>query len=653
MFIVLILITLYRYGSTSMIFSKSDIETILSENSIQSTYIPNLYLKRNVWNASVCHHLKLNLSNVNYNLCIKILKLSYPGLLNETTPIFLPRRNVSVEINSLHLKKAGGYVMDFEDLSFVKGYIHEGRFYGTIQINSEVYYVEPTINFNRANANPKSGKAVVYKKPHSSFFDEINGTFSFGFEIFNMNIGSNYGRPQKITGKSCLLSVVMDNSFIKAVGGGSIDLAIQKFLLNFDEVNSILRSTDFDNDRIPDNVGVTIGLIAVLDSSDPNLGGITLLPVDTPVNPLEVLQTFAALSITRHACLNILLLGHPFIEQYLGVSFTATKNIFDRFGNGDMLPQPLVDVNLVHEIAHSFGSDHDSHDCLKGYIMSPKTAIPATLINFQFSPCSKRDISAVLRKQGDCLLDFVKPFCGNQIVETGEECDCGSSYHCSIKDPCCYPRDSTQQCKVNRNTYECHPSEDLCCTSTCQYKNLTHVGLNCTNLRNKCPCPGKECTCGMFGTCIGDECHSFECTRLGLKECHCPIDEMSEFCETCCMDANGACFNSRIISDILIKSNQSFTLRTQVSFVDTTIREVETICNDVSCFHLNFQQFPINSFCAYQGKVGICVKARCTLPPYVPNRLPALREPTSTDCGCTLEHLNAWIILILINIIIT
>ncbi|KAK9687404.1 hypothetical protein QE152_g36297 [Popillia japonica] len=533
-----------------MIFSKSDVDSILSENSIQSTYIPNLHLKRNTWNQTICHHLTLNLSNVSYNLCIKIFKLSYPGLLNETTPIYLPLSNVSVEINSLLLNRASGYVTGFEDLSFVKGYIHENCFYGTIQINSDVYYIDPAISFNKIKPKPKSGEAVVYKKPRSSFFDEINGTYSFTFDIFNINLDPNYGRPQKITGKSCLLSVALDNSFVKAIGGGNMKLAVQKSLLHFDEVNSILRSADFDNDGIPDNVGVSIGFIASLDSPNPNVGGITLLPVDQPVNPLEVLQAFASLNIARYTCLNVLLLGHPFIEQYLGVSFTGTKNIFDRFkhvgicaghsifvpslnalvitfrfGNGDVLPQPLINVNLVHEIAHSFGSDHDSKDCLKGYIMSPRTAVPANLTNFQFSPCSKRDISTMLRKQGDCLMDFVNPFCGNEIVEADEECDCGSSYNCAIKDPCCYPRDSTQQCKVNRKTYDCHPAEDLCCTNTCQYKNLAHFGINCTNLRNKCPCSGKECTCGIFGTCIKNECHSFECTRLGLKQCQCPLND--------------------------------------------------------------------------------------------------------------------------------
>lgn len=219
-----------------------------------------------------------------------------------------------------------------------------------------------------------------------------------------------------------------------------MDKAINRILFNFDEVNAILRTADFDGDRVPDNIGITIGLVAGLNSSDPKLGSISFTPIDKPVNPLEILQRFATFTIVRQSCLNILLIGQPFIEQYLGVSFTATKNIFDRFknvgicagnsvftpslnslvvtykfGNGDLLPKPLVDINLVHEIAHSFGSDHDEGNCLKGYIMSPKTAIPSVLENFEFSSCSKRDISAVLRKQGDCLLDIKDPFCGNGL----------------------------------------------------------------------------------------------------------------------------------------------------------------------------------------------------------------------------------------------
>ncbi|KRT78417.1 hypothetical protein AMK59_7473, partial [Oryctes borbonicus] len=655
MFIILFFIASYQYGLCSIIFSRADINSILSNYSIQSTYISTLHSKRHVWNSSVCHYLKLKLAYVEYNFCIKALKLSYPGLINETTPVFLPHSNSSVTIDDLMLKMANGYAMDFEDLSFVKGYIHQDRFYGTIQVMSSVYYVEPATHFDVASADPKSDGAIIYQKPNSSIFDEINGTFKFAFEIFNVDMAANIGRPQKVNGKTCLSTLVIDNSFVQAVGNGSADHAIQRLLQNFDEVNAILRSADFDNDRIPDNVGISIGMIATMDSPSPHLGSISRTPIDQPVNPIEILQKFAMITLARLACLNILVIGHPFIDHFLGVSFTATKNIFDRFkhvgicagnsifipslnalvvtyrfANGDMLPKPLIDVNLVHEISHSFGSDHDAGNCLKGYIMSPKTAIPSRLINFQFSPCSKRDISAVLRKQGDCLLEYAKPFCGNGIVEYGEQCDCGSSYHCAINDPCCYPRDSLNQCKVNRRIHQCHPAEDFCCTSACTYKDLTHIGLDCSNIQNRCPCSNKDCTCGISGTCIGSECHSFECTRIGLVECQCPIASQP-YCETCCMDSDGICLKSQVIAARLITSNPNFTLTSDVSFVNVRSEIVETICNDNNCFTLNFHRFRSNDFCTYHGKVGICLKSRCMLPSYVPNRLPVIQKSVRSN----------------------
>lgn len=124
------------------------------------------------------------------------------------------------------------------------------------------------------------------------------------------------------------------------------------------------------------------------------------------------------------------------------------------------------------------------------------------------------------------------------------------------------------------------------------------------------------------------------------------------FCQTCCMHINGTCFNSRVISEILIKANQNFTLRTEISFTDSIIQKAETICNKLTCFHLNFHHFPENSYCTYQGKVGICIKSRCILPPFIPSRLPFIRQSTITGCGNSLEYLQTWIILILINMTI-
>jgi disintegrin and metalloproteinase domain-containing protein 10 len=64
--------------------------------------------------------------------------------------------------------------------------------------------------------------------------------------------------------------------------------------------------------------------------------------------------------------------------------------------------------------------------------------------NSKFSPCSVGNISNVLdamvdNKKRNCFTISAGAFCGNKIVEAGEECDCGyDNDECT--DTCCYPR---------------------------------------------------------------------------------------------------------------------------------------------------------------------------------------------------------------------
>lgn len=66
-----------------------------------------------------------------------------------------------------------------------------------------------------------------------------------------------------------------------------------------------------------------------------------------------------------------------------------------------------------------------------------------------FSSCSAEDFEKLtLSKGGNCLLNIPKPdeaysapFCGNKLVDSGEECDCGTPkvsvifYICFVKLP--------------------------------------------------------------------------------------------------------------------------------------------------------------------------------------------------------------------------
>ena len=48
---------------------------------------------------------------------------------------------------------------------------------------------------------------------------------------------------------------------------------------------------------------------------------------------------------------------------------------------------------------------------------------------------------------------YTGPYCGNQLVEDGEECDCGTAAQCILRDRCCTPQggvDSDAECTFAR-----------------------------------------------------------------------------------------------------------------------------------------------------------------------------------------------------------
>lgn len=76
----------------------------------------------------------------------------------------------------------------------------------------------------------------------------------------------------------------------------------------------------------------------------------------------------------------------------------------------------------------------------------------------------------------NCFNASSDAFCGNKIVEAGEECDCGYDDN-ECNDPCCYPRiisvrdrsenRSAGGCKRRADT-ECSPSQGPCCNNKCK-----------------------------------------------------------------------------------------------------------------------------------------------------------------------------------------
>ncbi|GMT01179.1 hypothetical protein PENTCL1PPCAC_23353, partial [Pristionchus entomophagus] len=93
------------------------------------------------------------------------------------------------------------------------------------------------------------------------------------------------------------------------------------------------------------------------------------------------------------------------------------------------------------------------------------------------------------------------PICGNGIVETGEECDCGyDEKECEeAGDKCCGPAHFSDGlgCKLKKGAF-CSPSQGGCCNEDCYLKGYgeecaeeTDCALSskCTGWSYVCPSP--------------------------------------------------------------------------------------------------------------------------------------------------------------------
>lgn len=197
---------------------------------------------------------------------------------------------------------------------------------------------------------------------------------------------------------------------------------------------------------------------------------------------------------------------------------------------------------FVHESGHTFGAFHDCTRATCGtrdtccplgattcdaegrFIMNPTTSKGIS----HFSPCSIGNICSGLKRKmvkGGCLTDNknVKTItgsqCGNGIVETGEDCDCGGEQGCR-DNRCC----DAKTCKFTRGSV-CDPFNEDCCSRECKFASSGTVcrastgecdpDETCTGDRASCP----EDTHKDDGASCGDglNCASGQCTSRDLQ----------------------------------------------------------------------------------------------------------------------------------------
>ncbi|KAJ1338492.1 disintegrin and metalloproteinase domain-containing protein 17 [Microdochium nivale] len=269
---------------------------------------------------------------------------------------------------------------------------------------------------------------------------------------------------------------------------------------------------------------------------------------------------------------------------------------------------------FAHETGHTFGAVHDctSGACSDGssnmqqccplsqgtcdarqqFIMNPSTGNQLT----RFSPCTIGNICTGLLRQsvdGSCMTDnrnvpiISEAQCGNGIVETGEDCDCGGSASCA-QNNCCDAR----TCKY-KGSAVCDPTNEDCCTNQCQFASngtVCRASTGSCDPQESCPGSSAKCpedkkatdgdTCGASGASLS--CASGQCTSRDLQ-CRTMVGALLTNNETYACNSQGCKLSCR--SPQLGNNNfgQTTCMVMQQYFLDGTPCDGGGKCNRGQC----------------------------------------------------------------------
>ena len=244
--------------------------------------------------------------------------------------------------------------------------------------------------------------------------------------------------------------------------------------------------------------------------------------------------------------------------------------------NEGRLVHPLVSqLTLAHEIGHSMGSPHDSgapgspclpNDSGGNFIMFYLKQGGHLPRHHTFSNCSVGNISRVLdyiadRGHFNCFAEKGSPFCGNGVVESGEQCDCGLTIH-DCRDRCCWPRHPPPSAGPRRKTFGCRhrpgaacsPSQGPCCDLTTCATVPAEANITCRPA-DECTlpslCDGGSTSCpqsprrpdltpcgGGSRVCQSGRCTGSVCLSAGLLPCQLTAEDAagdrSRLCQVGC-----------------------------------------------------------------------------------------------------------------------
>ncbi|TQV91503.1 disintegrin-like metalloprotease [Cordyceps javanica] len=355
------------------------------------------------------------------------------------------------------------------------------------------------------------------------------------------SIGSIEGCPK--TKKVALVGLATDCTYWGVFGSKD---AIQKHVLGVVNKASELYESTF-------KISLAVRNLTVIEANCSS-GGTSATPWNVDCSPsfsiTDRLNTFSAWrgkSLDKNAYWTLLTKCPT--DNAVGLAWRGQlcrQGSAPNGGTNDTIASANVVVNgpnewqiFAHETGHTFGAVHDctpdqcpvkptaqsccplkANQCDAGgqFIMNPSTANGIT----QFSPCTIGNICSGLKGnvKSDCLTDnrnvetITESFCGNGIVEPGEDCDCGGPDSCGTN-KCCNPK----TCKFSQGSV-CDRANEDCCTDDCQFASSSTV---CRASTSECDpeekCPGDSAKCPpdehkKSGESCGNglECASGQCT---------------------------------------------------------------------------------------------------------------------------------------------
>uniref|UniRef100_A0A915MEZ2 Metalloendopeptidase n=1 Tax=Meloidogyne javanica TaxID=6303 RepID=A0A915MEZ2_MELJA len=294
-------------------------------------------------------------------------------------------------------------------------------------------------------------------------------------------------------------------------------------------------------------------------------------PIQSDVNAVDILDSFSAEEGTNSTCLTILITAKSLQSGVVGLAnigdpdrrgVCAVKKLNNSHymntalvtvrRRSDLMITRVVDLVLAHELGHSWGSIHDDEmqdECVPKnsrdgrFVMWESANTGYDKNNYQFSSCSIRSIHRVLYSLAHrCFVEEKKAFCGNGILEEGEQCDGGAHFqHFGVRDDCC-----TKECKLRLGAF-CSPRHSECCSLDCTFlskdvvchaekNDMCKAEANCSGVSEKCPNPkpledGTNCTDG--GKCLNGDCIPF-CHSISSDLMPCLCEDAKIACQRCC-----------------------------------------------------------------------------------------------------------------------